>query len=299
MKPRRALDNAAVAAAASKVAVARVPRERYRIPNVFESGAYHDQSLKAEAEPSVGDGAKAPEVEVPLQRVFANAHLSHALLQMLDTLFSLASSNDLADTRQQHIHRRYSLPAGLTSLVLTHVKALDFLGVIDDDHRALVNLVREIALVLAGEVCAPAFRFQNPLFLGLANNINSFGVSQHGELLVHDFAQARDKALVLLVKESDVFGATIYGLLHAKLDEIDSVADVVVDVGECELGLNHPELGEVLVRVRVLSPESRTKGVHGGQGAGIAGAKREAEMQAREDRREERLTLPPPVAPKR
>jgi len=123
--------------------------------------------------------------------------------------------------------------------------------------------------VLAGKVGAPAFRLQNPFLLGLANDINSFGVSEHGELLVHDFAQAGEKALVLFVKESDVFMATIYGLLHAKLDEIDGVADVVVDVGKREFWLDHPELGEVLVRVGVLCPERRTKCVHGGQRARI------------------------------
>ena len=35
----------------------------------------------------------------------------------------------------------------------------------------------------------------------------------------------------------------------------------------------------MLVGVGVLSPEGRTKGVHGGQGARVAAAKRDAEMQ--------------------
>jgi hypothetical protein len=264
------------ATAASKVTVAGVPRERNRVADVLEPSADHDQALEAEAEARVWNGAEAPEVEVPLQRVLADADLRHAPLQVIDALLPLASADDLADARQQHVHRRDRLPAGLAAVVLPHVEALDGLGVIDDDNGALVHFVRQVALVLACEVGTPAFRFQNPLLLGFANDVHSFGVGQHGELLVHDLPQAREQPFTLLVEESDVFGAAIDRFLHAKLDEVDGVADVVADVGEGKLGLNHPELGQVLVRVGVLRPEGGSERVDGGQRAGVTAQRKSA-----------------------
>ena len=66
-------------------------------------------------------------------------------LELLDAVLALAAADDLADARQQHVHRGHRLAV----VVQAHVERLDLLRVVHQDHRLARVLLREVALVLA------------------------------------------------------------------------------------------------------------------------------------------------------
>jgi hypothetical protein len=62
--------------------------------------------------------------------LLVDAALGHAPVQDLQPLLALATADDLADPRRQHIHRR-DRPA---VVVQSHVEGFDVLRVVHHDH---------------------------------------------------------------------------------------------------------------------------------------------------------------------
>ena len=63
----------------------------------------------------------------------------------------------------------------------------------------------------------------------------------------------------VLGEEGHVVGPLLEHGTEEALEEIFGEVGVVVEIGEGDLGLDHPELGEVAGRVRILGAERRAR----------------------------------------
>ena len=80
------------------------------------------------------------------------------------------------------------------------------------------------------------------------------------------FSMLRHQALVdVLVEERHVVGALFEHRLRRELEKPFRQVGIVVQIGECDLGLDHPELGEMAGGVGVLGAERRAEGVDLGE----------------------------------
>ena len=77
----------------------------------------------------------------------------HPLFQLLIGIFSLASADDLTDSRNQTVHSRH----GFAVLILFHVESLDLLRIVCDKYRAFKDLFGKVSLMLGLKVAAPGY----------------------------------------------------------------------------------------------------------------------------------------------
>ena len=103
----------------------------------------------------------------------------------------------------------------------------------------------------------------------LLQNLDSFGVGETYEVVLHHEVQTVYQFLVeVLVQEGDVVGTMLQSVVDAVFDEFLGEIHVVLDLVECHLGLNHPELGEVAGCIGVFGAERRAEGVDAAQRRG-------------------------------
>ena len=187
-----------------------------------------------------------------------------SLQELVEALLALRTADNLADGGEKHVHGAYGLAIG----VLLHVEGLDFLGVAGEDYRTLEMLLHEVALVLALKVDAPAYgEFELPA--AGQKYVDGFGVAQTHELLAYHGLESRDQLfVVVLVKELEVVAAVVEGVVDAVFQEILGEVHVFVDVDECDLRLDHPELGQMARSIGVFGAERRAEGVDCTEGGG-------------------------------
>ena len=209
-------------------------------------------------------GAVAPQVAVPPVILGLHAQLLDAALQQLQTLLALAAADDLADAGDQAVRGGH----GLAVVVHAHVERLDLLGIIGDEHGALIDLLGEIPLVLGLQVAAPEHLVVE-LVVVLLQNGDGLGVGHPPEVGVGHMLQTLDQALVHeAVEEGQLVGALPHDFLDNELDHGLGHIHVALQVGEGHFRLDHPELGGVALGVGVLSPEGGAEGVHIAEGHG-------------------------------
>mmetsp|Transcript_8945 Transcript_8945/g.27106 ORF Transcript_8945/g.27106 Transcript_8945/m.27106 type:complete len:265 (+) Transcript_8945:799-1593(+) len=221
-------------------------------------------------------GAVFPEVPVPPELV-RDAVPLHVPLKDLDPFLPGAASHQLPHSRHKQVHCGH----GLAVLVQPHVKSLDVLGVVRDEERAPAegNLAQP-SLVLRLQVRPPLdleLKVAFPIPLCLHQQVDGLRV---GDPVPH----ARGKPAQHLgprlgslgsrrggrgVQEVQVLRPLLQDTHQAVLDVGFRASDDVVEAGKGELGLQHPELREVPVGVRVLRPKRRAEGVHVAQGASV------------------------------
>src|SRR5690606_1388406 len=90
---------ARVAACALELGGAGGAGERDDVADVFHAGDVHEQAFEAEAEAGVGDGAEAPEIEVPGVGGLVETVRPDLFAEHVEALFALAAADDLADAR--------------------------------------------------------------------------------------------------------------------------------------------------------------------------------------------------------
>ena len=237
------------------------------VADVGHAGDEEQEALEAEAEAGVGAGAEAACVEVPLHARAVHAELVHAGGELVVALLAHRAADDFANLGEEHVGALH----GAAVVVLLHVEGLDVLGIVDHDDGALEVLLDEVALVLGGEVDAPA---DGELELvafgdGLFEDADALGVGQADELGVDDGAEALDEARVdHLVEELEVVHAVVEGPADAVFDELLFEGGEAFEVVEGHLGLDHPELGQVAGRVAVFGAEGGAEGVDFAQRGG-------------------------------
>ena len=96
-------------------------------------------------------------------------------------MLSLASANDLADARNEHVHRA----DGFFVIVAIHVKRLDRSWIVEQDHRLLKMLLRQETLVFALQVRAPFNRIVK-FVTAVLQDLDGFSVRQANKLAADD-----------------------------------------------------------------------------------------------------------------
>ncbi len=181
----------------------------------------------------------------------------HPRVEHVEALLALAAADDLADPRRQHVHRR----DGPAVVVDAHVERLDLLRVVHQHHRAGGVLLADVALVLRLQVDPPLDR-KLELLLRALQHADRLGVVHPHELRIDDPLQLGDHALLdALLEERHVVGALGEHRAEDVLEQRLGQRRVVRQVGERDLRLDHPELGEMPAGVGVLRAERRAEGV--------------------------------------
>ena len=93
-------------------------------------------------------GAETARVKIPPHILHRDIHLLDAANQLVVVLLTLGTADNLADSREKHIHGTHGLPV----IVKLHIESLDFLGIPRKDYRTLEMLFNQEALMLALEV---------------------------------------------------------------------------------------------------------------------------------------------------
>ena len=201
--------------------------------------------------------AVAAEIAIPLVVRRIQAELRHARVEHVQPLLALAAADDLADAGRQHVHRRDGLPV----VVQAHVERLDLLGIVRHHDRTADMLLGEPALVFGLEVQAPFDRVVE-LLLRLLQQRHRIGVVDALERGIDERAQSRDRGLLdPLGDERHVVAALGQHRLEQVFEEFLGEVGVGGEVGERDLRLDHPELGEVARGVAVLGTEGRPERV--------------------------------------
>ena len=232
------------------------------VADVAHAGQVHDHALKAETEARVTAAAVAAQVEIPPVVFLAQTELLHALGEQVEPLLTLAAADDLADARHEAVRRG----DGLAVVIHAHIKRLDVLRVIRDEHGLVEHLLGQVALVLGLQVDAPLDGVVE-LVAGLLQQLHGVGIGDAAEVVVHDVVQALEQALIHEgVEKLQLLWAFFEHGVDDELHHRFHALEVVVEVGERHLRLDHPELGGVALGVGVLGAERRTEGVHVAEG---------------------------------
>ena len=203
-------------------------------------------------------GAVLAQLQIPPVILGVHAQLLDARLEHIVSLLALGAAAQLAHGRHQQVGRGN----GLAVLVHAHVEGLDVLGPVGDEYGLAEVLLGQIALVLGLKVAAPVDRILKLLAAGLQNP-DRVGVGAAHEFAVAHELQALDEAFVHeAVQEGHLLRALLQhggdDVLHHVLLQIH----VLLQRGEGDLRLDHPELGGVAGRVAGLGAEGRAEGVH-------------------------------------
>ena len=201
--------------------------------------------------------AEAAQVEIPAVVFFFQTEVLHRGEQHVEALLALRTADQLTDAGDKHIHRG----DGLAVLVLPHVERLDLARVVGDEHRLAEDLLGEVALMLGLEVDAPGDRVVK-LIAALLEQADRLGVGHSAEVVVHKVLQSLEQRVVEeLVEEGKLLLAGCHDVADDVLDHRLGDLHVILEVGKRHLGLHHPELGGVTLRVGALGAEGRTEGV--------------------------------------
>ena len=107
------------------------------------------------------------------------------------------------------------------------------------------------------------------LVVVLAEDLHSLGIGDAAEVGVGHVAQTFHQTLVHEgVEECHLIGALVHDVVDDILDHVLGQVHVVFQIGESDLGLDHPELGGVALGVGVLGAEGGAEGVHTAEGHG-------------------------------
>ena len=206
----------------------------------------------------MGDRAESAQVQVPPVIVLVEPGLGDSPRESVEVLFALAPADDLSQTRHKNVH-----PANRPIVVVHfHVERLDLLRIVGDDHRPSVDRFGEVLLVLTLEVDAPADR-ELEAGRGTGQRVYCLGIGDASEGAVGNRGQAVDQAVLdTQVEELHVLPAFGQEGPDQCLEKLLGQIHVALNVAECDLRLDHPELRQVPAGVGVLGAEGRPERVH-------------------------------------
>ncbi len=201
-------------------------------------------------------GAIAAQVEVPLEGLGRQLVLLDPSQEQIVVRDALAAADDLAVAlRRQHVHAQGDVGPLRVGL---HVEGLHLRRVPGDRHGP-VETVREQRLVGRAEIAAPL----EGLAL-LVEHLHRVVVRDAREGLLHQF-ELRDVPV-----EPAQFGpAALEHARHHRDHQVLGQLDDIVELREGDLRLDHPELGEMAARLRLLGPERRAEAVDAAEGHGV------------------------------
>src|SRR5699024_12677640 len=98
-------------------------------------------------------GTVFAQIELELIILSVKPHFIHALHQLVVVVLSLASSDNLTDSRNQTVHSRNRL----SILVHLHIERLDILRIVRYEYRTLIDLFRQVTLMFGLQITAPGY----------------------------------------------------------------------------------------------------------------------------------------------
>ena len=115
----------------------------------------------------------------------------HTGFQFLVVVLSLASSDDLSDSRNKAVHSCN----GLAVVIQFHVECFDLLRIICNEYRFLKDLLCQIALMLCLKVASPEY-FVVEFVVVFLKKLNCFCVGYMTEFGIYYVVQTIQKSLV-------------------------------------------------------------------------------------------------------
>ena len=198
------------------------------------------------------------EIKIPPIILFLKVKLCHTSLEYVESFLTLASTDNLTNTGNKKVHCGNSLAI----IVLTHIECLDFLGIIDKEYRLLINLFGKISFVLGLQVNTPVYR-ELKLRAGLKKHVYCLGVSHLCIICISESGKSFKQPLInKAVKEVKLRLAVIHNVINDVLYHIPGKLHIVIKIGKCNLGLDHPELCRVTGGVGILCSKGRTEGIN-------------------------------------
>lgn len=162
---------------------------------------------------------------------------------------------------------------GLTVRVQLHVESLDVLGIVVKNDRAVEDLLSKVTLVLRSQINTPldfVLELDLALFDFLLKNGDTLGVWNAAEGSIDDLLQSLDETLFNeLIEKLEFLLVVQHDVVEAELEVILSTCHVIFQGGKSELGLNHPEFGQMASSVGVLGTEGGTECVNVREGTAI------------------------------
>ena len=129
--------------------------------------------------------AVAAQIEIPPIILFLQSAFFHAREKHVDTLFPLATADDLAHAGNQKVHRGN----GFIVVVEPHIEGFDLFRVVHKEHGHSIDVLREIPLMLGLEIAPPL----HGIFEGLTalfEQVDRLGVSDFFVVALGKFRQA-------------------------------------------------------------------------------------------------------------
>ena len=130
-------------------------------------------------------------IHVELIILCLHTQFFHTRCQLLIVVFSLASSDDLTDTRYQTVYCCHSLIV----IIHLHIECFDILRIICYKYRTLKSLLCQITLMLCLKIHAPGYLVIEFVIV-LLQHLNSFCISHSCEVRRYHILQTVDQTLI-------------------------------------------------------------------------------------------------------
>ena len=181
--------------------------------------------------------------------------LVHTCFQFTVVILSLASSDDLSDSRYKTVHSCYSL----TIFVEFHIEGLDLFRIISNKYRSLVDLLCQITLVLCLKITAPEYLVIKFIVIFL-KDLNSLCVCYMCKLGVQHMVQSVKKSLVYEgIEEIYLLRCILKNVTDHIFQHSFCKLHSILNICKCTLRLDHPELSCMTCCIGVLCTESRSE----------------------------------------
>ena len=186
---------------------------------------------------------------------FLKSKFFHSSKKLVIIILSLASSDDLSDSRYKTVYSCYCLAI----FVHLHIESFDLLRIICYKYRTFVYLLCQIALMLCLKVASPGY-FIIKLIIVFLKNLYCLCVCYTCKVRVHYIMKSVKKSFINeRVEEVHLFRCILKYIVDHILQHSLSQFHIIFKICKCNLRLDHPELCRMSCCVRVLCAECRSK----------------------------------------
>ena len=130
-------------------------------------------------------------IKIEVIILFLKSQLVHTFLKFLNVILSLASTDDLTDSRHQTVHSCNSL----VILIHLHVESFDLLRIICYKYRFLKDFFCKITFMLCLQIASPEY-FVVKFIVVLLQKLYCFCVSNMTKLRIDHMVQSVQKSLI-------------------------------------------------------------------------------------------------------
>ena len=130
-------------------------------------------------------------IHVELVVFFFQSQFIHSCFQLIVVILSLASSDDLTDSRYQTVYCRN----GLAIVVQLHVECFDLLRIICYEYRTFEDFFCQVSFVLCLKVCSPCY-FVFKFIIVFLKKFYSLCICHSCEIRRYYVVQSLQKSLV-------------------------------------------------------------------------------------------------------